>query len=563
MKEMNKIKVNDMPYARPNKDELIKKIKEFGERFDKANSASEQLDILKDYCSFNDEVSTMGVLSFIRFSQNTKDEFYTKENDFFDEVNPEISLATVEFAKKIYNSKFRKELEEVFTPQFFKSIELDMKISDERLVPLKVEESKLTSEYTKLMSGITVEFNNETLTPAGMAKYAFNPDRELRKNAYTTLGKKYMEVSDQVSDIYDKLVDVRTRQGKLLGYDGFSPVGYARMGRTCYNKEDIAKFRANVKKYFVPLVSKIKKIVKDKLGLDKICFYDDSIYTIEPTTPYGTVEEKFDAAQKMYDSMSEDTSELFRHMREIEAFDVLAREGKWGGGYMIEIPLYKTPFILANFNGSSDDIATFTHEFGHSLNGYFNFKLPYHQLYSLCMETAECHSMSMEFLTYPWMDLFFKERTDDFKFTHIAQAIAFIPYGTIVDAFQQEVYDNPNMTKQERIELWARLEKEFIPYMDNSGIPFYGEGRRWQRQAHIIESPFYYIDYCLAQFTAFQFLSLSLKDYDTAVNKYMTFSKLGPTRSFVELLELSGLKSPFKEESFIDITKSIEELLKI
>jgi len=559
---MKDYKISEMPYVRPNKDEIISKLNEFTKRLNEAKSAKETLEVLKEYSDFSAVLTTTATISNIRFTQNTKDEFYEKEKDFWDEVSPELGFADDSIKKCIVNSPFRKELEQVFPSSMFKTLELAISVSDERLIPLKQEEAKVTSEYVKLMSNITVDYNGETLTPAQIAKYASNLDRNLRKGAYEALGSKYMEYKDQLDDLYDKLVEIRTKQGKLLGYENYSKLGYANMQRICYTKEDIAKFRSNVQKYLVPMVAKIKNKVKDELGWDKIAFYDDAIYSTKDTTPYGTIEEKFDAAQEMYDEMSPETSKLFRHMREIEAFDVVAREGKWGGGYETGLPQYNTPFILANFNGSADDVATFTHEFGHALNEYFNQQLDYASLYSLSMETAECHSMSMEFLTLPWMEKFFKERTNDFKEMHIASSLAFIPYGTIVDAFQQYVYDNPDVSKQDRINYWKKLENDFLPYMDNKDLPFYGDGRRWQRQMHIYESPFYYIDYCLAQFTAFQFLAESVKDYKAALAKYLTFSKLGPTKSYVELIECSGLKSPFEEESFKEVVESIEKILK-
>lgn len=560
---MKDIKLSQMPYVRPDKDSVIAKLNELIEKYKNSNTAEEELAILREYCAYMEDISTNFTLGEIRYSLNTKDEFYEKEVEYLEEIGPIVGFVDSEFKKLIVESKNRSELEKVFPQSFFKDIELQISITDEKLIPLQQEEAKITQEYMKLLAGITMEFNGETLNPAGIAKYATNLDRNLRKGAYETLGNEYMKIKDQLDDIYDRLVDVRTRQGKVLGYENYSKLGYANMGRICYGKEEIAAFRSNVLKYIVPLVAKIKAKIKEELGLDELRFYDDAMYSTKDTNPYGDIEEKFDAAQKMYDEMCPDASKLFRRMRECETFDVVTREGKSAGGYETGIPAYKIPFIFANFNGSNDDVSTFTHEFGHALNEYFNLQLEFYPLYQLKMETAECHSMSMEFLTYPWMKNFFKDRTDDFIYMHIASALSFIPYGTIVDAFQQYVYDNPSLSKEDRINYWKSLEKDFLPYMNNEGLPFYGDGRRWQRQQHIYESPFYYIDYCLAQFTAFQFLAESQKDYDAALKKYLTFSKLGPTKTYTELISLSGLKSPFEEDSFKEVISTIEKILKL
>lgn len=169
--------------------------------------------------------------------------------------------------------------------------------------------------------------------------------------------------------------------------------------------------------------------------------------------------------------------------------------------------------------------------------------------------------MSMEFLAYPWIDLFFGDKTPEYKFKHIGGAVSFLPYGTIVDYFQQTCYDNPDMTPEQRNAFYNQIEHEFMPWTDSCGIPAIQDGRRWQRQAHIFESPFYYIDYCFAQFTALQFLALSQQDYEATFDKYIEFLNYGGTKTFTELLDACGLKSPFEEESFKLVVSSIERIL--
>ena len=202
-----------------------------------------------------------------------------------------------------------------------------------------------------------------------------------------------------------------------------------------------------------------------------------------------------------------------------------------------------------------------THEFGHALEFYKSFFIDSEFLSSISMETAEVHSMSMEFLAYPWIDLFFGDKTPEYKFYHIGGAVTFIPYGTIVDCFQQTCYDNPDMTPAERNAFYNKLEKEFLPHMTTEGIPALQDGRRWQRQAHIFESPFYYIDYCFAQFTALQFLALSQQDYKGAFDKYIKFLTYGGTKPFTELLSECDLLSPFEEDSFKLVVSACEKIL--
>lgn len=555
------MKVSQIVYTRPDKQAVLDKLNELRQRFDNAKSVEEFLAIHEEYKAYSIALDTNMRIAFIRFTQDTRDEFYAAEKDYLDEIGPEISVANAEVARCYLTSTFRSELEKRFPRIMFVNLQMGVDAADPRIVEDRVEENKVTTAYTKLMSGITIDFDGEKLTMAGIGKYFTSPDRDLRKRAVYAWGQAIEDNKQQLDEIYDKLVKIRTRMGRKLGYEGFAPLGYLQMQRNCYTREDIAKFRANVLKYLVPLATKIRNKVGKDLGIDKQYYFDNSIFTVDEPKPIGTPEEMFDNASRMYNEMSEETGKLFDTMRQSECFDVMSREGKWGGGYCEGLPEYKLPFILANWNGSAGDVDVLTHEFGHALEFYKSFFIDSEFLSSISMETAEVHSMSMEFLAYPWIDLFFGDKTPEYKFYHIGGAVTFIPYGTIVDCFQQTCYDNPDMTPAERNAFYNKLEKEFLPHMTTEGIPALQDGRRWQRQAHIFESPFYYIDYCFAQFTALQFLALSQQDYKGAFDKYIKFLNYGGTKPFTELLSECDLLSPFEEDSFKLVVSACEKIL--
>jgi len=554
------MKISQIPYVRPDFDEITKKFEELYARFVAATSGAEQIAIIKEFDEISNKAETMGSLSYIRFSLDTNDEFYSKEKEWFDEVFPKFTLLAQKFNKAALESPYRSELEKEFPPVVFKNIEMSLKTINEAIVPMMVEEANLTTKYSQLINNVVIEYNGEKYNTATITKFFTNSDRNVRREATMAFSDAMMKVADDLDDIYDQLVKVRTKMARELGFENYSELGYLRMGRNCYGKEDIAAFRENVKKYIVPMVAEEKEKIRQKFGWDVLRSYDNGVYTENEPKPIGTPEEIFANGSKMYNEMSEETGKLFDRMCADEAFDTLARKGKWGGGYCTTLPDYKTPFILANFNGSSHDVEVLTHEFGHALAAENGFTLGFGQRQPT-MESCEVHSMSMEFLTYPWMEAFFGERLADFKFSHIMGGMSFIPYGTIVDYFQQIVYDNPDMTPAERNAMYVKLEKEFLPHVDFDDVPFYKEGRRWQRQMHIYESPFYYIDYCLAQFTAFQFLALSMKDYKGAFEKYMKFLKAGGTKTFTELLEYADLKKPFDEKAFIEVCDTIKGML--
>lgn len=238
----------------------------------------------------------------------------------------------------------------------------------------------------------------------------------------------------------------------------------------------------------------------------------------------------------MYREMSPITGEFFDSMMEADALDVESRFGKWGGGYCTEIPSYRQPFILANFNGTSADVDVVTHEAGHALAAYLKFKQGYRDE-NLGMEVAETHSMSMEFFAWKYTELFFGKDAAKYRFMHLVDSFAFLPYGTIVDYFQHEAYEHPDWTPAERNARYLELEREFRPYLSLDGIPYLDKGTRWQYQMHIFEQPFYYIDYCFAQTIALQFLIASLEDYDGALARYFDHVKRGGQYSFVDLVE--------------------------
>ena len=261
----------------------------------------------------------------------------------------------------------------------------------------------------------------------------------------------------------------------------------------------------------------------------------------------------------MYDELSPETSTFMRKMREMELFDVLGRKNKSTGGYMDMLPNYKMPLVFANFNGTAGDIDVITHECGHAFQGYLTANLPIREHNDLTSETAETHSMSMEFFTEPWMELFFGERADDYREMHFEDTLMFIPYGTMVDEFQNIVYKNPEMTPEERNELWKKLEKEYRPHLDYKDNPFLNEGRLWQKQSHIYENPYYYIDYCLAAINALQYKAWMKRDFKEAWKSYMEFSHLSASLFFTELEKKAGLMSPFEEGSIRKLVEGLED----
>ena len=556
------MKVSELPYRRVSLEEVKEVMERVISRIREAKSVEEILAAREEYLAMNLEYYTNVSLASMRYTINTVDEFYVAENDYYDEIGPAVENYTVEYASALLDSPFRTELEQALSPVLFQSMEVQRKAMSSEIIEDMVEENKLVREYSDLMSGMEFTFRGETMPRAMLMKYAKDEDRETRRECYEVLGRGLEAHKAELDGIYDRMVHVRDRMAKKMGYKNFVELGYHRMGRLCYDEEKVRVFRENVRRDIAPVVSRLRAENAKRLGIEKYMLYDDGVIIPGGDPKPCGKEEIFAAAKEMYHAMGEETGAFIDLMLENEAFDVDARKNKWGGGYCTEFPKFKQPFILANFNGTAGDVDVVTHEAGHALNAYLiadnRFAL---ELGCGGMETAETHSMSMEFFAWPYMEKFFGENAEKYKFMHALESFSFIPYGTIVDAFQHIVYENPDMTPDERDAAWLKLERQFRPHISMAGMPYLEKGTRWQYQMHIYESPFYYIDYCLAQTAAFQFLLASRENYADAFSRYLRLSKQGGEKVWTDLLAEAGFPSPFEPGALKDLAARVEAML--
>ncbi|MFI3164308.1 MAG: M3 family oligoendopeptidase [Bacillota bacterium] len=558
---MNITKIADMKYKRIDIDRLCESTRKFCYAVENAKSAGEILDIRKEYIKMLDDFGTMTNIAYIRFSQNTKDEFYNDEQDYYDENSPLLSAEIVKYQGAILKSPFRAEVEKAIGTGIVKLYECSQKSMSDEIIPEKQEEAKLTTQYTKFASGMTFQFRGDKLPLTVLRKHMGDSDRETRSEAFEVLGCEFEKHAEFFDNIFDGLVKVRDKMAKKMGYSSFTEMGYYQMERVDYNREMVETFRKNVEEFIVPAVCSVKDLVSKRLGIAKgdFKFYDNESYFEVAPDPVLSADEMMIAGKEMYHDMSDATAEFIDVMFEADAFDVLSRENKWGGGYCTYIPNYKQPFILANFNGTQADVDVLTHEAGHAFNSWETRNRDGEE--GCGMETAETHSMSMEFFCWKYMERFFGERANDYKFSHLCDSLTFIPYGVIVDEFQHIVYDNPNLTPKERNEQYLKLEKKYRPYLSFGGMPYLEKGTRWQYQAHIFEMPFYYIDYCIAGSVALEFLAKSLENYGEAFESYHKFILAGGGETLSEKITKAGLNSPFEDGKLAEISAKVLEII--
>lgn len=552
-----------MPYERIDIDKACETIKELTGKMKYAASGNEMIRLREQSILLARHIQSMTSLCNIRFTLNTTDEYYLSEKQYYDANLPKLAAEGAKFNKAFLHNEHINEALEKINPNVAKVYELTLKTMDEKIVPDLSEESALVTEYDRLMSETLFRFGREEMPLSMLRKYFDDADREVRRKAMETAGKRLAREASKLDGLFDKLVKVRSRMADKLGFSSYAEMGDCMMGRYSYGRKEIRVFRDEVEKNIVPLVAKLKRKRASQLGISDIKLYDNEVYFRQGNPePILGAEEMFAAAKDMYHDMGAATAEFIDNMLAADAFDVFPRAGKWGGGYCTSVDDYGQPFILANFNGSSGDVDVLTHEAGHALAFYEMFKGGSdYELNLGTMSVAEIHSMAMEFFAWKYMDKFFGKRARDYKYMHLFSSLTFLPYGTEVDEFQEICYENPDLTPAERNELWKDLDKKYRPYLNANGIPYFERGTRWQYQMHIYENPMYYIDYCLSQSVAHSFLSLSLKNYNDAFARYMKLVSEAGSLPFGELVENAGLPNPLKPGALTSTTSELSDIL--
>lgn len=556
------MKFSDMPYERVDLEKLKEDFAELERELKAASSAQQQFEIHRRYYKMMDRVQTEMTLAEIRHDIDMTDEFYSDEWDFYDQAAPVISNLNASYQKVLYESPYRPYLEKMIGPVAFKNIELALASINERILPLMQEENALTTRYNKILAGAAIDWHGETLNLSLMNPYLHSADRKIRREAWEKYSAFLASHQEEFDEIYDGLVHNRTKQAEEMGQGSYLTLGYNRMMRNCWTRSDVQEFRKQVKKDFVPFAEQVADARRQRLGLSQLSYIDEGVFSGEGNpAPTGSPEEILAAGKRMYEEMSPETRDFFDFMYENELFDVLGRKHKKTGGYMTYLPNYKAPFIFANFNGTSSDLDVITHECGHAFQGYLAAMDPIREHADITMETAETHSMSMEFFTEPWMELFFggKKEADRYRQMHFEDAILFVPYGTMVDEFQDICYDDPGLSPAERSRIWRDLEKQYKPHLNYEGNEYYEKGGFWQKQHHIYDCPLYYIDYCIAQSDAFQYKIWMDQDRKAAWDSYIRLCSLSASDFFDRLLPKVGLTVPFEDGFLKYIVKNLSK----
>ena len=552
----------DMSAPRPDLEKIERTYAGFFAEMDAGASSERIEEIVRAWDGLRRSVSTWQSLTQLRFHQDTTNAEYKAEKEHADEIAPTLTRFAIEMKRRLLASDRREAIETTFGAHAFRLWECDVTTFEPAIESDLVEESKLDARYVELLASARVDFGGETLNLPALNRFASSGDRKTRYGAAKAKWSWFADNRQALDEIFDQLVGVRNRMAIKLGYEDYVDLGYRRMQRVDYVRDDVTTFREQVIAEVVPLAKRLREEQSAALGVDRLMAWDETVHDLQGNpSPRGDGRWMTDQAKTMFAQMDPQLGSFFQMMDENGLLDLETRDGKSGGGFCTSLEDYGVPFIFANFNGTKGDVEVFTHEAGHAFQAWMSRNVDLWEYLWPTYEAAEIHSMSLEFLTWPHMDLFFGEESERFRRIHLAESLLFLPYGVAVDHFQHLVYANPSATPADRHEMWRSMEETYLPWRDYGDLPHVSEGGRWQAQRHIYGAPFYYIDYALAQTCALQFWARANADREEAMRSYVELCSRGGSAAFQELARSADLVSPFEAGCLTNVVKLARETL--
>jgi M3 family oligoendopeptidase len=552
---------SDIAEPRPTRAGLVASYREIGAALDRGDRAA----AVADWDRLRRRYDTWSALVHLRFAQDTTDENAKADRDYADTLSPEGADLENALKRRLLADGDRPAVAALVGGHALRLWETDVTTFDPVIKPDLEEEARVSARYTELLASAKLQIAGKMVNLAGLGPYAEDPDRSVRHAAETVRWRFFEANAGALDELYGQLVQLRHGMARKLGFATYTKLGYRRLRRVDYGPDDVARYREQVVRHVVPLVGRLLEARRAENGWDRLRYWDEAL--VDPAgnpKPAGDHDVLVDAAAAMFDGLDPRLAAFYRSMREGGFMDLKNRPGKAGGGFCTSFPTEGVPFIFANFNGTHHDIGVFTHEMGHAFQNWESRGQPGVDYLWPTMEAAEINSMGLEFLSYPGIGKLVGEAAADrFRRMHLIGALAFLPYGVCVDHFQHEVYARPDASPAERHAMWARLERIYMPWTDYGDLGFLLKGGRWQAKPHIYGSPFYYIDYTLAQCCAMQFWVKSRRDYRAAMEAYVALCARGGSAPFQDLVRSAGLVSPFAEGALADVVREAEAVLGI
>lgn len=532
------MKFHELEYKRITLEAMRHSYKQWMEQLKGVRDVEEVLRIMEGVAQVQRHQMSMQNLCELRYKQALNNEFYNQEITYWHEVSPLLDELNQEWMRELMKVACFKELKEKLPSMYWQSKEIESKLRNESLIPYLQEENRLVCAYLKLVGQIIVEFDGQSLNLSQLQAYQSDPCVDVREAAWLARASAFEVLEEQIDEIYDQLIQLRTKMAKSLGFDDFTKMGYLRLFRTDYTQRDVETLRKSILEEVTPrvsemLMSKINGHTFNSLIYEKVGNGEVAMSVTDIIAMGNSLFQKMGAV------------EFYQKMIKEEYVDLQSRKHKEGGGYCTYLPEWQMPFVYTNFQGTISDFTVFTHEFGHAFQKYLCRDLTFFDCQAPTMDLAEIHSMSMEIFAY---DAIEDEKTrKQYQKTHLSQAMEFLPYAALIDAFEHEIYAQPSLSKQSRKEKFRSLEKTYLPHRTYGNCFYFEKGNWWQQQGHIFFMPFYYLDYAIARICSLQFYSKINKQEGNSQHDYVTLCQMGGYESFLNALAKANLTSPFDE----------------
>lgn len=551
---------DELIYKRPDMVEIEDRVSNLLERFARAESYNEQFKIIDKINAIRNHVLTMLTIAEVRGLLNSSDIKYQEEQQFINKKWPVYEKVTASYYEHLINSSFKGQIIQKYGKQLLSLAELNINtISSEVIADLALE-NNLISEYTKLLANAKIEFKGEERNLSQLDKFVASQDRTIRKEATEKKYELMEQHEKRIDEIFDSLVQVRTDIAKKLGYHSFVELGYARLSRIDYNQHDVANFREKILKYIVPISEELREKQRIRLGLDTLKYFDEEVrFKSVDTILSGEINWIIEKFKTIFQQLSKQCGEVFTTMIKNKMMDLSVKENKARGAYSTYLCDEKTPYIFANLNGLRKDVKVLAHEFGHAFQMAVSNQNNNIQEYIIpTKEACEISSIAMEFLIWPYVEDIFGDEAQNYRYSHLEDAIYSMPYRACIDEFQHVIYENPSISSKERKEKWIEIAHKYMPYKTSYNHPYLAKGSMWQQQIHLFKFPFYYIDYAIAQICSLQIWTKAQTNKETAWSMYMDLCKQGGQLSFLDLLEHSNIASPFENAAFENMVDEIK-----
>jgi len=480
------------------------------------------------------------------------------------EISPNIAPYSHKLNLKLVNSPYLKKLDQEKYRIYLRSVKKQIEIYREENIPLFTTMEEKQQEYGAISAKMSIKVNGLEITMQKAAQLLKSTDRDKREEIYNKISSRRLQDEKVLDNLYDELIILRQKIAKNSGFDNYRDYMFAAMGRFDYKPKDCYDFHDAIAQEIVPIINSFEQRRKDKLGNESYKPWDTSVDVdgLPPLKPFEGGAELTNLSIECFSRLRPYFGECLATMKAMKHLDLESKNGKAPGGFMY--PLYEigVPFIYMNAVGSQRDLVTMVHEGGHAVHSFLSRDLSLTEFKSTPSEVAELASMAMELLSMDHWNVFYTDASDlkRAKLEQLEKALETLPWVASIDKFQHWIYTNKH-TAQQRKEKWleisAELGNQIIDWKGNENM----HANLWQKQLHLYEVPFYYIEYGMAQLGAIAMWRSYKKLGEEGLDNYMKALKLGYTKSIGEIYESAGIKFDFSAKYVKELANFIKEEL--